>query len=250
LAETFEENKDNMYLAATNYFRDFRHNLHAVKTTTLDDILREAQLLSGCFFSGEWYNDHLSQGSLFYFHRFFCLHCKRVNPKPSSEHPNTAIPSAALSEVSVLNIDTPNAAAAAAPPAAAAAAAPSAAAAAAAAAPSAAAVPAATAAAAAPSPVWLGNDCEVTYFDCSTGSHFKAEWTNVRAVSGVWNMGCVVENPNKYTEVQRIKELSSDISSSVAFQKMTKNSKDRNESEHIDIKDGEFLLFARMCLHF
>ena len=63
-------------------------------------------------------------------------------------------------------------------------------------------------------------------------------------------MGCVVENPNKYTEVQRIKELSSDISSSVAFKKMTKNRKDRNESEHIDIKDGEFLLLAPICPYF
>jgi hypothetical protein len=221
LAETFEKNNDSMYLAATNYFRDFRHNLHAVKTTTLDDILKEAQLLSGCFFIGEWHNDYLSQGSLFYFHRFFCLHCKRFNPKSSTELPNTAILSAASSEVSVLNTDTPNAAAAPTP-------------------------------APAPTPLWLGNDCEVTYFDCSTGSHFKAEWTNVRPVHGVWNMGCVVETPNKYPEVQRIKELSSDISSSVTFKKMTKNMsrKDRNESEHIDIKDGEFLLLAPICPYF
>ena len=63
-------------------------------------------------------------------------------------------------------------------------------------------------------------------------------------------MGNVVENPNKYTEVQRIKELSSDISSSVAFKKMTKNRKDRNESEHIDIKDGEFLLLVPFCSYF
>ena len=223
LAETFEENKDSMYLAATNYFRDFRHNLHAVKTTTLDAIVKEAQLLSGCFFSGEWHKDLLSQGSLFYFHRFFCLHCKRK----SSEVPNTVIPPPASSEVSVLNTDTPNAAPAAAPAAA-----------------------APPAAAAGGGSGWLGNDCEVTYFDCSTGSHFDAEWTNVRAVSGVWNMGSVIANPNKDTEVQRIKELSSDISSSVAFKKMTKNRKDRNESEHIDIKDGEFLLLAPFCSYF
>lgn len=41
--------------------------------TTVDDILRNAQLLSGCFFSGRLNQDSLCQGSLFYFHRRFCL---------------------------------------------------------------------------------------------------------------------------------------------------------------------------------
>ncbi len=41
--------------------------------TSVDDILRNAQLLSGCFFSGKWNQDNLCSGSLFYFHRRFCL---------------------------------------------------------------------------------------------------------------------------------------------------------------------------------
>jgi hypothetical protein len=41
--------------------------------TTVDDILRNAQLLSGCFFSGRLNQDNLCSGSLFYFHRRFCL---------------------------------------------------------------------------------------------------------------------------------------------------------------------------------
>ena len=49
--------------------------------TTLEAILEEAQLLSGCFFSGHWEHDLLSTGSLFYFHRLFCL---RFNGKKQS----------------------------------------------------------------------------------------------------------------------------------------------------------------------
>jgi hypothetical protein len=49
--------------------------------TTVEAILKEAQLLSGCFFSGHWENDLLSRGSLFYFHRLFCL---RFNGKKQS----------------------------------------------------------------------------------------------------------------------------------------------------------------------
>ena len=49
--------------------------------TTVEAILEEAQLLSGCFFSGHWENDLLSRGSLFYFHRLFCL---RFNGKKQS----------------------------------------------------------------------------------------------------------------------------------------------------------------------
>jgi hypothetical protein len=49
--------------------------------TTVEAILEEAQLLSGCFFSGHWEHDLLSTGSLFYFHRLFCL---RFNGKKQS----------------------------------------------------------------------------------------------------------------------------------------------------------------------
>ncbi len=50
--------------------------------TTVEAILEEAQLLSGCFFSGYWEHDLLSTGSLFYFHRLFCL---RFNGKKQSK---------------------------------------------------------------------------------------------------------------------------------------------------------------------
>jgi hypothetical protein len=41
--------------------------------TTIDEILKSAQFLSGSFFSGQFHEDNLFSGSLFYFHRRFCL---------------------------------------------------------------------------------------------------------------------------------------------------------------------------------
>ena len=41
--------------------------------TTIDEILKNAQFLSGSFFSGQFLDDSLFGGSLFYFHRRFCL---------------------------------------------------------------------------------------------------------------------------------------------------------------------------------
>ena len=42
-------------------------------TTKVEGILQHAQFLSGCVFSGKWYRNNLSVGSLFCFHRHFCL---------------------------------------------------------------------------------------------------------------------------------------------------------------------------------
>jgi hypothetical protein len=46
-----------------------------------NDILRSSQFLSGCFFTGAFgegtFHDLLSYGSLFYFHKRFCLICEK-----------------------------------------------------------------------------------------------------------------------------------------------------------------------------
>jgi hypothetical protein len=55
--------------------------------TTVDFILRKAQLLSGCFFTGKWKEDYLSQGSLFYFHRLFCLRFKGAESHSGDSKP-------------------------------------------------------------------------------------------------------------------------------------------------------------------
>jgi hypothetical protein len=47
-------------------------------------ILRSSQFLSGCFFSGEFGDDLLSYGSLFYYHKRFCLTCEK-QPQQSSD---------------------------------------------------------------------------------------------------------------------------------------------------------------------
>jgi hypothetical protein len=52
-----------------------------------NDILRSSQFLSGCFFTGAFgkgnFCDLLSYGSLFYYHKRFCLICEK--PQNSSE---------------------------------------------------------------------------------------------------------------------------------------------------------------------
>ena len=74
--------------AKTSFLQKFVNLTDAVKKydypghTTVEAILKEAQLLSGCFFSGRWEQDLLSTGSLFYFHRLFCL---RFNGKKQSK---------------------------------------------------------------------------------------------------------------------------------------------------------------------
>lgn len=53
-----------------------------------NDILRSSQFLSGCFFTGAFgegnFCDLLSYGSLFYYHKRFCLICEK--PQASSEN--------------------------------------------------------------------------------------------------------------------------------------------------------------------
>ncbi len=54
---------------------------------SVNDILRSSQFLSGCFFTGAFgkgnFCDVLSYGSLFYYHKGFCLICEK--PQNSSE---------------------------------------------------------------------------------------------------------------------------------------------------------------------
>jgi hypothetical protein len=53
--------------------------------TTVDEILRDAQFLSGCFFTGKFRKNVLVSGSMFYYHRMFCLHFSVENEPESSD---------------------------------------------------------------------------------------------------------------------------------------------------------------------
>jgi hypothetical protein len=199
--------------------------------TTLEDILKEAQLLSGSFFSGEWNEDLLCEGSLFYFHRYFCLHFTRKG-KDADSHLETSDGAASVPEVA--NAEGSSAGS-----------------------PSDAVVQ--KDGGETQKITWLGGD--VMYFDCSTGSHFEGEWTEEKYINGIWNLGCVGVSQDSSTnshlnlsfknfnfpgmgksipvKVQRLPKLTThkQIRSSIIYGKKKKD--ETSEAEHIDVKDGE-----------
>jgi hypothetical protein len=77
------QNKSNVF--------DTRLHLHSGSSRlSANDILRSSQFLSGCFFTGAFgegnFCDLLSYGSLFYYHKRFCLICEKPQKSFENQH--------------------------------------------------------------------------------------------------------------------------------------------------------------------
>ena len=181
LATSLAEEKKNHKL--TNQFPNASVSLNKYEYpghTTVEAILKEAQLLSGCFFSGHWEKDYLSRGSLFYFHRLFCLHFNGEVPEPDfppssgiAENTESGSESSSKNGEAAKSNTSSN-------------------------------------------KKWL--DGEVTYFDCRTASHFTVTLDNEEdVVNGVWNMGCL---PTEKGKLRRLPQLTKQIRSNIDFNKL------------------------------
>jgi hypothetical protein len=192
----------NQIASATGSLKKYDYPGH----TTEEAILKEAQLLSGCFFSGHWERDNLSRGSLFYFHRLFCLRFNGEVPTPEPECLFPVIAETAdsaperrsessrrRSESSSRNGEV-------------------------------------TKSETSSKNKWL--DGEVTYFDCRTASYFTVTLDKEEdVVNGVWNMGCLpVEG-----KLRRLPHLTKQIRSNIKFNKLFEK-----QDLFIDVKDGKF----------
>jgi hypothetical protein len=148
--------------------------------TTEEAILKEAQLLSGCFFSGHWDKDNLSRGSLFYFHRLFCLH---FNGEASEGFPVIAETEDSATRERRSESSSRNGQI--------------------------------TQSQTSSKKKWL--DGEVTYFDCRTASYFTVTLDKEEdVVNGVWNMGCLPVDG----KLRRLPQLTKQIRSNIKFNKL------------------------------
>jgi hypothetical protein len=187
LANSLPEEQSNITQAVRNQIASATGSLKIYDYpghTTEEAILKEAQLLSGCFFSGHWERDNLSRGSLFYFHRLFCLRYDGEVPTPEPESLPPVIAETAdsaperRSESSRTNVE-------------------------------------ATKSETSSKNKWLHG--EVTYFDCRTASYFSVTLDKEEdVVNGVWNMGCLpVEG-----KLRRLPQLTKQIRSNIKFNKL------------------------------